>query len=144
MIRPAEHSDVGALADLGAAFHAEIGSFTAFDRDSFIRSCEAWLDTAIFLVADAGEVVGMICGFVAPVYFNQESIIAHELFWWVAPDHRNGVGQQLLDGFADEARARGATHEIQTTAESARIETLNSMYRRKGFRPIERAYVREL
>ena len=133
--------DIPALVQLGKEFHEENPIICGFDADSLEASLRVWIATAI-LLTDGKD--AMICGFVNPVYFNHSVLTAHELFWFVRKGKRNGAGKALLEAFRQEARARGATVHIQTASETGRIAAVDRLYRRQGFEPLERGYIKEL
>lgn len=149
MIRPATHEDIAVIAELGQCFFNESGwSDVAEWDDASIRQTLAHLienEGGILLVAEHdGRIVGMTGGMVHPLYFNHAHLTGQELFWWVEPEHRKGVGAALLDRLEDEARARGAVSWAMIALDKVRPEAVGAVYRRRGYRASEHSYIKRL
>lgn len=149
MIRPATHDDIAAVTALGKKFHTEGGlaRLAPYDPESIKGLLAGLIDgpDGILIVAEVdGEVVGMAGGLCFPAYFNGAHRIGQELFWWVAPEHRGGVGKAMLTALEDAARDAGATVWIMIALEAVRPEAVGAVYRRAGYEPVEHLYMRRL
>lgn len=147
MIRPADERDIPTLLRMGHYFfdEAEMGDVTEYDPGSMERTFRHLIDGAsgILLVADvSGAVVGAAGALLYPHYFNTDSLTGQEIFWWVAPEHRKGVGAPLLDAMESAAMAAGAVSFSMVSLASLRSDALDRVYRRRGYRPSERTYIK--
>lgn len=149
MIRTATHDDVPAIAALGRKFHGEAG--WADIADYVKKDCEASLHgmidnpDAILLVAeDEGEIAGMAGGVTFPLYFNASHRTGQELFFYIVPGLRNGMGRKLLATLETEARALGCQSWIMIALEKIRPEATGRLYRREGYRAAEHSWIRRL
>lgn len=137
MIRPATIDDAEALAVLGAAFFVEAGMAgrgLEFDPDSYLRMMEVLSRDGILLVAVVdGSVVGAVGAGVLPAWWNTRVIVSQELLWYVSPQHRKGVGRQLIEAFEAEAIARGARLIGMSAEQGLRSAALNRLYRQRGY-----------
>lgn len=148
MIRPAAADDIPAVIAMGAKFHeaAGLSEVAAFDAPSFETTARGLITGQIpggLLVTGAAP-IGMI-GFMAfPAYFNFAVTMAQEVFWWVEPEERFGVGAQLLDAFEAAAAARGASVFIVAAIARLRSDALTRFYARRGYAPGENSFVKRV
>ena len=149
MIRKATLDDVARIAELGALFHAEAGwgdicEYVCEDTEKTLRYLVED-NNGILLVAERdGEIVGMCGGLAHPIYFNHAHKSGQELFWWVKPDCRGGVGKALFDAMEDEARRLGCTSWAMTALDKVQPELTGRLYRRRGYRASEHSYIKRL
>lgn len=122
-----------------AASMADIAEFDA-------RSA---LTTLLWLVqADEGTLLyhesgGMLGGIAAPLPFNNNRLLAQELFWWVEPGARKtGAGMELLQEFERWAAQRGAVAIQMLALEQLNPEVVGQMYTQSGYVPSERAFMK--
>lgn len=149
MIRLARTDDVKQIAAMGAKFHDEAGWGDIADYDTV--SIELTLSNmianadAIVLVAEVeGELIGMAGGITAPLYFNHAHRIGQELFYWIEPGERNGVGRMLLEALEDEGRVLNCNSWVMVALDNVRPEVTGRLYRMRGYRPAERNWIRKL
>jgi GNAT superfamily N-acetyltransferase len=147
MIRPAAEHDIPLLLEMGRRFFGEAGwgDVTEYDPASMERTIRHLIDSeaGILLVAEAdGEVAGMAGALLYPHYFNTDSLTGQEIFWWVEPAHRTGFGGALLDAMESAAAAAGAVSFTMVSVASLRSDALDRVYRRRGYRPAERTYIK--
>ncbi|WP_441235664.1 GNAT family N-acetyltransferase [Bradyrhizobium sp. 930_D9_N1_4] len=147
-IRAAEPGDLGELIEMGRAFFEHSGSeaFTTFDEPSFTATLIAvtsGVSGGVLLVAEAaGQIVGMAACVVFPFYANVQTLIGQEIFWWVKPEHRKGVGGDLLDELEAEAKRKGAKVFIGANLSGEQNAAFARLYRRRGYVPGENTHLR--
>ncbi len=137
MIREAVESDIPGIMEMGRRFADEAGVTDAVGWDD--GCVEALLETMIadhiLLIGDGG----MIGGLVFPHPFSGKMVF-QELFWRNEGPPTQGV--RLLEMAESMAAERGCERsmmiEIGTFPGAARI------YERRGYRPAERNYIKEL
>jgi GNAT superfamily N-acetyltransferase len=148
MIRDALHSDIPRIVELGERFFVAAGwpDVATWCADSISETLARMIeaDAAILLVADIGTVVGMAGGLTYPAYFNAAQTMGSELFWWVEPEHRSGVGSLMLDAMEARAAALGCTAWIMASLASQRPDTMARLYARRGYRPAEATFIKGL
>jgi hypothetical protein len=149
-IRHAEPADLPEIIDMGRDFFDQSGSaeFTTFDDASFattIIALMSGLSGGVLLVAEIGEkCVGMASCVAFPFYANMQTRVAQEIFWFVKPDCRNGVGSSLLDELEAEAMRGGAQVFLTAALSGLRDKAIGRVYERRGYRPAETSFVKRL
>lgn len=149
-IRHAEANDLDALLSMGRDFfdHSANSAFTTFDENSLTATLIALMSGVAggsLLVAETdGEVVGMAACVVFPFYANQDTLMGQEMFWWVKPEHRKGIGGSLLDELEAEAKRKGAKVFMGANLSGERSAAFERLYRRRGYTPAENTHIRML
>jgi L-amino acid N-acyltransferase YncA len=149
-IRHAQPDDLSALLGMGRDFfdHSANSAFTTFDENSLTATLIALMSGVSggsLLVAETdGEVVGMAACVVFPFYANHSTLISQELFWWVQPEHRKGIGGSILDELEAEAKRKGAKIFIGANLSGERSAAFERLYRRRGYTPAENTHLRIL
>lgn len=137
MIRPATPADIPMLLEMGQAFadRADLSAHVGYDPASMEATFSAMIERDEFclFVGDSGAIGGMV----APHPFNHAQPIADELFWW--SEGRDGL--RLLEAYENWATERGAVVRM-TALEAVNPERMKRFYERRGYQPLERAYVR--
>ena len=137
MIREATLDDIPALLDMGAKFaeRADLAAHVGYDPASMAATFAAMIERDEFclFIGDAGALGGMV----APHPFNHAQAIADELFWW--SEGRDGL--RLLEAYEEWATERGAIVRM-TALEAVNPDRMQKFYERRGYRPLERAFVR--
>lgn len=147
MIRPAVPTDIHSLLDMGRAFFVEAGwsGFADFDDESFAYTCGHLMDNGVFLVAERdGAVVGMAAAGLAPAYWNRNVLTAQELFWYVQRDHRRGIGGKLMNALEVAVKTLGVRLFSMSAEEGLRADALSQLYAKRGYRPTERLFWKQL
>jgi GNAT superfamily N-acetyltransferase len=149
VIRPAAHADVPALVDLlGPFFEAsQMATVAPWCPDSLAASLRSMIDTPAGILLAAwvdGVPVAVAGAMVVPVYWNTAALMGQELFWWVLPEHRGTMGPAMLDALEQAARDKGATLFMMVALEALRPDAVGHLYERRGYRALERSYVRVL
>ncbi len=148
MIRPASINDIPRLVEMGRLFFDEtaIAAFATFAGESCSRTLNELIDGengAVF-VAEENEVVGAIGGMVYPLFFNVDHLTGQEFFWWCEPEYRKGAGRKLFEALESWAQERGARSFTMIALESNRPDAVAAVYKRAGYRPSERSFIRGL
>ena len=137
-VRPARDSDVPALMAMGREFHASAYSrFGTLDEGSAEKLLRSLIVSPRGLVLTNG--VGAIGGLISPAWFQRDSAVMEEAFWWAT-----GRGDDLLRTFISTSRDMGATSIMLSTLENDRSEVVARLLRRFGFTPIERRFTLSL
>lgn len=145
-IREAEEQDIVHFLMMGRKF-AEVAE-EPFDRESLTQHLE-WLfedeHTVAFIVfSEAGDPAGMISGIWMPTFWDNSKITATEMWWWVEePYRKSGVGTMLMDALESWATAAGAWRLGMMTIVGL-APGIEEIYRKRGFRPRENTFVKEL
>lgn len=137
MIRAAALSDIPELLKLGERFAAQarLDDHVGYDPNSMALTFSAMIERDEFCLFIGRQ--GAIGGMVAPHPFNHSTKIADELFWW--SERREGL--RLLRAYEEWAASHGAVIRM-TALEAIEPERMKRFYERRGYRPLERAYVR--
>lgn len=149
-IRRAEPNDLPDIIDMGREFFEQSGNaeFTTFDEVSFTTTVIALmsgLSGGILLVAEmGGKCVGMASCVAFPFYANMATRISQEIFWFVKPDCRNGIGATLLDELENEALKEGAQVFLTAALSGLRDKAIGRVYERRGYKPAEVSFVKRL
>lgn len=147
-LREATYLDLDELLRMGRAFHAVTGvaDIVPLDEASLERTFVQLIDNPFgcLIVCDAHHsLCGAVGALVHPHYMNSKHLTGQELFWWVEPDWRNGMGPMLFDALEHWVRGVGASTFTMITLEALEPERVAAMYKRRGYRPAERSYIKE-
>ena len=148
MIRPADEKDVGALVEMGRAFFEESGLPGTFNEQDFAGTLR-WLtggdvSGGVMVAEVAGETVGMLGYVLFPLYCNFATTIGQEVFWYVHPGYRTGIGGELLIAAEQEARAAGASVFLMAALAGLRDVAIARVYEQRGYRPAENTFLKGL
>lgn len=139
MIRPAKHSDVPRLIELGTLLH----STTSYSTMNFcpVKSA-AFLHELIngqgvvFVAEVRGEVVGGMAGGVIDQWFSND-LIAYDYSLFVDPSKRNGViAVRLIQTFKEWAKLKGAKQIYMGIGTGVSVEGTTRLYESQGLRNI--------
>ena len=96
------------------------------------------------LVVKDDEIVGTLIGCVTGLPINS-LVFAQELMFWLDPNHRNGkTAPKLIDAYVEWAETKGCNFIRLSTLDDVLDSRVGVLFRRKGFKPIETAYVKEI
>ena len=148
-VRDAVQADVPIIALLGACFYDEAGwaDVAAWDDASIRRTLESMIanpDAIVLVLERKGVICGMAGGLVHPLYFNHAHRTGQELFWYVEPDVRFGVGRDLLNALEQRAYDLGAESWAMVALDKVRPNATGALYRRRGYRASEHTYIKRL
>ena len=146
MIRPAVSADVPRIVELVGHFlnQTPYGRLFDFDPDRLrLLADGVILDLGVILLAELdGVIVGMVAATALPEPYTGRPI-AEELAWWVEPAHRQGaIGPKLLAALETWARTKGLA--LVKMVEPAGTPGVGAYYRRRGYEPVEIAWVKRL
>ena len=136
MIRRAGLEDLSTAVAFAKAFHAESVHADVTVNDEDLSGFMAGLIEAgaVFLSDN-----GIIGGLLVPVYFNRSAVFAVELFWWAPQD-----GTALRKAFEEWAAESGAL-KIQFSGQvNDRSPTIDKLFRRAGYTPVETGYLKRV
>lgn len=99
---------------------------------------------AIILLYIANErPVGILVGMKTEMNLNYDSL-AHELIWWVDPNHRGGrAGIELFKAFEFWAKKIGCKMVQMSLVETEDATKVQKIYTKFGYKPTERAFIKE-
>lgn len=141
MIRPATVDDIDAVTTLGLAFlsSGHYAGMLGINEDALRAYMARLIASAaadILTDPDGHGMIGVQCG----AHPMSGEITAGEVFWYVKPDMRHGLGGLLMKAAEAWARERGAKR-MQMTAPDDRI---GNLYTRRGFKRVETVYQKDL
>ena len=139
MIRPAKHSDVPRLIELGTLLHAT----TSYSTMNFCPDKSATFlhelingQGVVFVAEVRGEVVGGMAGAVTDQWFSND-LIAYDYSLFVEPSKRNGViAVRLIQAFKEWARIKGAKQIYMGIGTGVSVEGTTRLYESQGLRNI--------
>lgn len=139
MIRPAKHSDVPRLIELGTLLHAT----TSYSTMSFCPDKSAAFlhelingQGVVFVAEVRGEVVGGMAGAVTDQWFSND-LIAYDYSLFVEPSKRNGViAMRLIQAFKEWAKLKGAKQIYMGIGTGVSVEGTTRLYESQGLRNI--------
>lgn len=139
MTRTATPDDIPSLVEMGRRFHAMSPHkpFGAYDHKAVTNVLSFLIANPDGLVVTNGD--GAIGGFIAPLYFDPSRRAMEEAFWWASSG-----GKDLLTAFEAESRKMGASLLFMSGLENEHVKAIDRVFRRAGFSPVERRYVKEL
>lgn len=143
-IRIIESHEMGRVAAFMKQFE-QATKFVTVDVEYAAKRYEKMIDDglATVLIAEKNGVMLGGLGFInAPDLHNGE-MIAVETFWFVAPEHR-GIGIHLLNAFEKWAKENGSDKTAMIHLTDSMPERLKRLYLKRGYRLIEKHYVREV
>lgn len=139
MIRPAKHSDVPRLIELGTLLHAT----TSYSTMNFCPDKSATFlhelingQGVVFVAEVRGEVVGGMAGAVTDQWFSND-LIAYDYSLFVEPSKRNGViAVRLIQTFKEWAKLKGAKQIYMGIGTGVSVEGTARLYESQGLRNI--------
>jgi hypothetical protein len=143
-------NDLNEYLDMLNTFHknSTIKQQAKFDRQScsdFLISCSANKDIVILSCKDNDKLIGITGGLLFPLYFNINYKVVQELWWWVEEDKRGSdCGKLLYNALESWAKHKQADAFFMIALEDSKVETMAKVYKRKGFKGMERTFIKEL
>lgn len=145
VIRALTVAELPQAARFGADFYAEANAPGVFRPDFFSALWTALIGngSGIILGLFEGEdLVGGLAAMVAPDIYDGR-LIATEFFWYTRPEYRHGTYPiRLIRAYEQWAAEKGvASCDIRMTAiEGLNDEQIGRLYRKLGYRPLERQW----
>jgi len=145
-IRIAEIGDETRIAELGREFFKEAAwtDITEWQHDKATNSLKGMIENenCVLLVAEIDDkIIGMAGGFVQEIWFSDE-ILGQELFWYIDPECRGGIGSELLKELEFGLKEKGANIIAMIGLE--KTKSLNNYFLKKGYRASEYSYIKRL
>ncbi len=131
------------MIEMGRAFNEEAGyaDTVPFCEASFQLDLATYGEAGLLVVADkGGQAVGMAAAEVKPALCNRAIGIGREVFWFVRPEHRKGIGKELLNALECAAKSQGATFFDVIAEDGKRSKALARIYEAAGYNPTERTF----
>jgi len=147
-VRLAEPADLPSCLDMTARFHAAspISDVAPFDLDGMAVTLKEMLSNpraGVWLALRNSQPVGVAGALLYPLYFNPAYEVVQELFWWLNPDARgSGAGEKLFQTLQTWAKDSGASAVFMIALADNRVGKMDSFYKRAGFQPMERTYMK--
>ncbi len=117
-----------------------------FKIKRFLNSWDIFLQMGIgvFIVAEKdGKKIGAIGGVAMPPPYSDETFLT-QMFWWVQPEERHGVGLKLLNAFEEEAKSRKCSGIIVAYVDECMLPKVKKVYERHDFQPAEQWWYKRL
>lgn len=146
-VRRANAFDLDAYTDLLAEFHAaspmaKVAEYDPVKTRAFLAASMENSDILLLVGELNGEIVGVTSCLLYPLYFSQ-STVGQELWWWLTPKARGtGIGQKMFRAIEDWTKEKGATALFMIALEDERAATMEKVYFRAGFTPLERTFIK--
>lgn len=136
MIRRADASDIETAVAFAKTFHAEsVHSDIPVDDDALAAFMGRMIEVGAVFLSDRGIIGGVL----SPVYFNPSVVFAAELFWWAPQD-----GRALREAFEAWAHEQGAAGIQFSGQVNDRQSTVEKLFRRAGYVPVETGYLKRI
>ena len=91
-----------------------------------------------------GEIVGALIAMVSELPINDFKY-AQEIMFWIAPEHRNGkTSIKLINEYTLWSEQVGCDFARLSELDNLLSSRAGVLFKRKGYKPIETAYIREI
>lgn len=136
MIRRATLDDLETAVQFAKEFHAEsVHSWISVDHEALSQWMAGLIEGGAVFLSDHGIIGGVI----VPMYFNPAVKVAAELFWW-APQE----GRALREAYEAWAKEHGASISQFSGQRNERSDTVEKLFRRAGYEPVETGFMKRL
>ena len=99
--------------------------------------------TALIIVAENNGIVGTMGIVVVPWIADLSQLQVSETWFWVEPEHRGkGVDRKMVEFV--ELKSKGLFSINLMAIENEGIDKISKYYKRKGFLPVERTFIKRL
>tara|TARA_R100001510_G_C7647668_1_gene205014 strand:+ start:11 stop:469 length:459 start_codon:yes stop_codon:yes gene_type:complete len=96
------------------------------------------------IVIHEGEIVGCLIAMASELPVN-DFIVSQELMFWLDPNHRNGkTSLKLIDSYVEWAKNLGCSFVRLSSIDQILGGKAGILFKRKGFKEVETAYIKEL
>ena len=144
MIRLATLDDMPELLRMGESFFNASGysDITTFNKKDTKDLLGRLIDDGLLLTDGKTSMLGFV---VFPMFMNNQTIVAQELFWWVDEKSRkSGIGIEILKRAEDLAKEYGATVMMMLSINELDGDRVNKLYERLGYKQREQSFMRIL
>lgn len=149
MIRHAVAEDIPALIELGRRFHAatpyaKVGAAFSEQRLRATLESQVGQPNAFVMVVDrADQVAGVLGAIAVPMYMSDATVVV-ELYWWVDESARGGTeGMRMKLELERWTSERGHLGPVMSSIQCDDTPA-ESIYERRGYRNIEKSWMRGL
>lgn len=87
---------------------------------------------------------GILAALATTPFLFSDVKVASELVWYVDPEYRGTEGKELQQAFEYWARRVGCTLINMVLLEDENSERMLKIYKRKGYKAVERSYIKGL
>jgi len=149
-VRTATLSDLPQYLALAQEFHnsSPMRKVTKFDLEGYAKFYSDSLDNpdvGLWLAELNGAIVGITGAIAYSLYFSPKNIAVQELWWWLTPYARGtGAGKQMFNCIESWAKEKNAAVMFMIALEDERSERMEKLYKRAGFKPLERTFIKEV
>jgi GNAT superfamily N-acetyltransferase len=150
IVRDATANDLARYVDLAQEFHDAspmhgVAPFEPEGYSVFFLNAIDNPDIGIWLAELNGAVIGIAGALIYPLYFSPTKKVAQELWWWLTPQARGtGAGGAMFKKIKEWSAQNNATAIFMIALEDERAGKMEKLYRRAGFRPLERTFIKEV
>ena len=88
-----------------------------------------------------GKIIGFLGILIAPILFNSDYTVGQEVFFFVHPEHRDGLGQKLLDQAEEDLKG---LVDILAVGDMVTSTDMTDYYKGRGFTLTEQTYSKVL
>jgi hypothetical protein len=138
VIREAGLDDIPAIVELGGRQAALARICIGYDPASVAAMLENLIASPDGILLFDGT--GMIGGICYPHPFNLSVKVGQEAFWY----SEGGTGLALLDACEAKAKENGVRFWTMLAEETMRPKAVGRILERRGYRPLEHSYIKEL
>ncbi len=141
-VRIADISEIRKVAEFMTRFE-QATEYVKVNVDHTTKAYENLMSSGasiFFVLEDDGEMIGGLGAIKYPDLHSGE-LTAVETFWFVDPQHR-GKGLMLLDAFEKWARRQGCKKAAMIHLSDSYPEVLERLYKRRGYKLVEKHFVR--
>lgn len=148
MIRPAKHSDVPRLIELGAILHSTSNyskmAYSPEKSASFLHDLINGLGGVVFVAEVGGEVVGGMAGGITDQWFSDD-LIAYDYSIFIEPARRSGItAVRLIKTFEQWAILKGAKQLHMGIGTGINVEGTVRLYQSCGLNHFGPLMMKEL
>lgn len=140
MIRPAKHSDVPRLIELGTLLHSTTSystmNFCPVKSAAFLHELINGQQGVVFAAEIRGEVAGGLVAGVVDQWFSND-LIAYDYTLFIDPAKRHGITAiRLIQAFKEWAKIKGAKQIYMGIGTGVSVKGTTELYESQGFRNI--------
>jgi GNAT superfamily N-acetyltransferase len=144
-IRDANHSDILDITIAAKLFSKETNhpALNTINPNKVAATLQQLIDNEagiVKVVCFSNEIVGVITEL--PI---NDLVVSQELMLWLEPSHRNGkTAPKLIDEYVEWSKTKGCNYARLSALDVVLDGKAGILFKRKGFKPIETAYIKEL